>query len=201
MKQLIRTSSFGKAAVPLRLEDDVLYYGAHTIPLRLVTGLRYGIEPIQLEMFYVGRKYLLSLRTKDATLDIRLRSFLGLSKQYFLQLYTELIDSIWSATFVRLVNETIDHLLEGGAVTIGRCVISRQGIDCKGYWITWPDLSYEKKYNRLTLNHRGNAAVWTNLYYSRDYNASVLAAVLDWLFEQDGLTILSAAESQPFEKR
>ncbi|OON69367.1 hypothetical protein [Hymenobacter sp. CRA2] len=194
MHQIIKTSSFARAGTLLKVENNTLTYGQQSIPLHLVSGIRYGVEPIQLDMFYIGREYTLALRAGNETITIHLRMFFGLSKRYFQELFTRLIDSIWDETFVRLVNETIEQLLTGTEVKIGSCAVSKHGISCKKAFIPWAALAYEKKYNRLTINHQQDSDVWTNLYYVSDYNAQVLAAVLDWVFEQNGLIELQSEQ-------
>lgn len=89
----------------------------------------------------------------------------------------------WNATIVRLLNEMVADIDNGQTVTVGKCAVRADGILLKNFFITWEDLSYQRNYNRLTINSNSRADIWTNLVYTETDNVHVLMQFLDRKFD------------------
>lgn len=61
MKQVIKVSSFGDVDKTVEIENNILTFNNQSILLSEVREIKYGIEPLRLDMFYVGRKYFIDL--------------------------------------------------------------------------------------------------------------------------------------------
>jgi hypothetical protein len=186
MVQEIKTSSFGRVNKRLKISDGKLVFISHQIDLQSVTHFKYGVEPIQVDMFYVGRKLVIELKS-DEHVKIVFKSYFGFSWKDFSILYGNILSEVWQDTAIRIFDESIESLRRGETVTVGKCALSREGISFDNFKINLRDLSYQKNYNKLTLNSKSNAKIFTNLYYLEDYNVDVLMAVLDWIYKSDGL--------------
>jgi hypothetical protein len=194
MVQEIKTSSFGRVNKWLKISDGKLVFISKQIDLQSVTHFKYGVEPIQFDMFNVGRKLTIELRS-DECVKIVFKSYFGFSWKYFSLLYGNILSEIWQDTAARIFDESIDSLRRGEMITVGKCSLGRDGIFFANFRINLRDLSYQKNYNKLTLNSKSNAKIFTNLYYLEDYNVDVLMAVLDWIYKKDGLQELEKGVS------
>ena len=166
----------------LAVVDGNLVYGNRRVELASITHIRFGWLPIRLEMFRLGDRYLLKLRTAETKVNINIRSLFGFESKKRYEQFNHLLNVIWEDTVRRLFYEMKEKVLRGEIVTTGKCEISERGILLKGFLITWDDLLYQKNYNRLTLNSKSDRTVWTNLYYTETDNVQVLIEFLDWKF-------------------
>jgi len=204
MDELVKTNSFAKRNTLLAIRENELVFNHFSIDLESVTGFKYGIDAIRLDMYSIGRKYLIGFKTRHGEVKIVFKCYMGLGSKYFNTTYRSVLEEIWQKTVVRLVKEAIDMIRKGQSVNVGKCQVSERGISCNGELIRWVDLSYQKNYNRLTINSKSNPKVCTNLYYLENFNVDVLIGILHWVFDQDGikeLTYKNSAGSKSLEGR
>jgi hypothetical protein len=177
------------ATQPIFTDGDItvtgnnLIYHNQKIALTEVTAIRYGWLPIRLDMFRIGGRYVLELKTVDQKIRMSFHSYFGLFKKRQSEKFNTLLDVIWDATIVRLLNEMVADIDNGQTVTIGKCSVCADGIHLKSLLITWDDLSYQRNYNKLTINSKSKADIWTNLYYTETDNVHVLMHFLEWKLE------------------
>lgn len=162
--------------------DGYLISNDKRISLESVTGMKYGWMPIRLDMYTIGSRYILEVKSPDQIVQVSFRSWFRIQKEKQYARFSALMDAIWEPTVVRLLNETVDRINEGATVNIGKCHINADGIMLKTFAIRWDDLSYQNNYNKLTINSKSNASVWTNLYYSETDNVHILRYFLDYKF-------------------
>ena len=165
--------------------NDVVYRN-QKIFLTYVTAIRYGWLPIRLDMFTIGGQYVLELKTADQNIRMKFTYYFGLFKKLQSEKFHAILDLIWDATMVRLLNQMVADIDSGQTVTIGKCTVSPHGILLKDFLIAWEDLSYQKNYNKLTINSKSRADIWTNLYYTETDNVHLLMHFLEWKFENTG---------------
>jgi hypothetical protein len=195
LNERIKYSSFSSPDKELVIQGNELLFDFKKIKLDDVTEFKYGIEPIQVDMFSVGRKYIIDLKSKDEKVVIVFKSYFGLSKAYFDSLFNRTLIELWNGTAVRISDESINKIINGDSIVIGKCIVSLQGITYNNFLICWNDLIYQKRYNSLTISSRSNANAWTNLYYTQVYNVDVVMTVIDWIFKYDGLKEIEKASS------
>lgn len=162
--------------------DGDLVSGNRRIQLHSVTHIRFGWLPIRLEMFRIGDKYSLKVKSSEQKLSITMLSLFGFENDKRYDQFNHLLNAIWDETVGRLSTEMQNIVQKGETVTVDKCLISERGILLKNFLIEWDDLGYQKNYNRLTLNSKSNRNVWTNLYYTETDNVQVLIEFLDWKF-------------------
>jgi hypothetical protein len=195
LKQLIKLTSFSNSDKLLKIEDNALQFDSAKIQLQSVKEFKYGIEPIQVDMFFVGRKFIIDLKSNEENIKIIFKSYFGFSKNYFNNLFNNILNKIWQETAVRISDDSIEKVLKGETIVVGKCQVFRLGIKINNFLISWHDLTYKLNYNRLTINCKSNSTVWTNLYYIKDYNVDVLMAILDWLYKHQGLEEIEKSAS------
>jgi hypothetical protein len=164
----------------ISFRNDLITAFGKTIPALEVTEMKFGYAPIRLDMYTIGTRYTIALKTASDSLVVNFRSYFGISRNSQYAKYGTLLNAIWDSTLVRLLQETHETVTSGQPVDFGNCMLKDDGIELKGFLITWEDLLYQKNYNRLTLNSKSNDKVWTNLYHLETYNTQVLMYYLDW---------------------
>ena len=160
-----------------------LIYRQQKISLPDVIAIKYGWLPIRLDMYTIGGRYKIELKTANQTVKLNFRSYFGFFKKRQEDNFYAILDVIWDMTVVRLLNKMVDDIDAGKSVCVGECVIDRDGILYNGFLIRWDDLLYQKNYNKLTLNSKSDPSVWTNLYYAETDNVHILMFYLEWKFE------------------
>ncbi|MFD2246245.1 hypothetical protein [Pontibacter ruber] len=197
--EVIRTNSFGDEHVPIRIGKGTIVFNGKEIRLEEVTGIKTGLQLIQLYIFPIGRKYLIALKTPTDQLDIVFRSYFRIDNDYFDGLFDEILDEIWDPITDRLLEESIKLITDGGVVVVGNCRVDREGVAVitdaalskKFDLIPWSDLDYDMKHDRLVISSKSDHQVWTNLYFLDTWNVDILTAILDWVFEENGLAELN----------
>jgi hypothetical protein len=195
LDELIYTSSFDREKERLKISQDIISFEKKEFELRKTVELKYGVAPIQVDMFTIGRKYIIELKNPEKRFAITFRSYFGISNNYFSDLYTKIINGIWNMTGLRIVHEAIQKLKSGETFKVGDYSISQNGILIKNVLVSWDNLSYQKNYDRLTLNHKTNHKVWTNVYYLETYNFDVIIGILDWIYKHEGLQELEGCSN------
>ena len=198
INQKIKLSSFGRTEQILLLDDKSISFAGNALELREITHFKFGVNVLHIGMFVVGRKYQILIKTPSARLKLAFRSYFKISNSYFNHLFHQIVNGVWLRIGDRLLAEMIEAIKAGKELKFGTCTVSKTGITLnknaknpqKKYFISWDDLSYEKKYNRLVLNSKKDVRRWANLYYQDNYNVDVLIEFLDWIYKEDGLATL-----------
>lgn len=161
--------------------NELKYYDQR-LDLSAVTGIKYGWIPIRFDMFTIGGHYLIELKTTDRKLKMSFRYYFGLFAKRQSENFQCILDAVWDMTVVRLLESMIDDIDNHRTVAVGNCRVNGDGILLKDFLINWEDLSYQKNYNKLTINSKSNSEIWTNLYYTETDNVHVLMHFLEWKF-------------------
>jgi hypothetical protein len=190
VNQHIKTTSFGKERVPVVISGNAIRFGDQFIALDNVDEMKYGVAPVEVDMFVVGRRFVLELKSKDRRVEMVLTSWFGVSRGYFLKVYSQILELIWDKTMIRIASNAIDSLIKGESVHFDKCTIDRRGVTVKTALIPWHDLTYQRLFNKLVINSRSRNDLWINLYYLESYNTEVAVSILEWVYQQDGLLVL-----------
>ncbi|HEU5147958.1 MAG TPA: hypothetical protein VFT90_14630 [Chryseosolibacter sp.] len=169
----------------LTVDGDDLIHKEKKIRLSDVIAIKFGWKPIRLDMYRIGGRYVVELKTLDKKIKLDFPYYFGIFKKRQEDNFEKLTDAIWDITVVRLLNTMIEDINGGKSVRIDKCTVNVEGILYNDFLIRWEDLSYQKNYNRLTINSKSNTKVWTNLYYTEVDNVHVLMQYLEWKFEGD----------------
>jgi hypothetical protein len=200
MNEAVRVSSFGGKEKILSIDEETIRFQEKKIPRQEITGIKYWVSAIEFYRFPVGRQYHIGLKTPSDQLNITLKSYFGIGNGYFHRLCNRIIEEIWDPVTDRIWDKAIAVLRAGEAWQVDNCQVSKDGIlitrnqviTKKQILISWPDLHYEKKYDRLVLNSKKDPRVWANLYFHDSWNVDLLMALLDWLTREGGLAELQS---------
>jgi hypothetical protein len=186
INQKIKLNSFGKKDQAFLLNDTLISLGDTQIKLAEITHFKFGVAVLQMGMFVVGRKYQMHIKTPTTRFNL-----------YFDLLFHKIVNGVWLRIGDRLLAEMIQAVKAGTTLKLSHCKISKTGITLhrnagraqKEFFITWDDLHYEKKYNRLVLNSKAQPRRWVNLYYLDNWNVDILMDFLDWVYKENGLEL------------
>jgi len=194
----IKLNSLGSKQHPIYLDKEKIAFAETEIQLGQISDLKFGLTLMQFYRFSLGTQYALSFKSPDKEINLVFRNYLDLSNYYFDTLYYQILDTVWDQVADRLLNEKKQQLQSESGLIINHCVFQKQGItiyrrnlfSAQKDIITWEDLIYQKKYDRLSIYSKRNSQVWTNLFYTDTWNVEFLMLILDWLYEQNGLAEL-----------
>lgn len=195
--QNIKLNSFTRKEKALLLNDEYISLAAKKIRLNDITHFKFGISGLQAGMFVVGRKYEVHIKTTTDRFNLVFRSYFRLNIKYFNQLFHLVINGVWLRTGDRLLSEMIAAVKANQDLKFGHCTVQKTGITFyknsknpkKEFFISWQDLSYDKKYDRLVLNSKKDSRRWLNIYYLHTWNAEVLIEFLDWVYKENELIV------------
>ena len=198
MKELVKVSSFGKKDKILSIDQEIIRFQDQAIRIMEITEIKYAISVIQFYRFSLGNRYQIGFKTPSQQVNIILKSYFGLQNDYFADLCNRIIAEIWEPVTDSILQANMDLLLAGGTMQVGNCQVSKEGIFItqshaitrQQQFISWEDLYYEEKYDRLVLNSKSDYHIWTNLYFQDTWNIDILIAILDWVTKENGLAEL-----------
>jgi len=194
----IKVNSLGKKQHPIYLDDVKFSFANTEIYLSQISDLKFGLSLMQFYRFSLGSKYVISVKDSDHEINLVFINYFGLDTDYFDTLYDQITDAIWDQIADRLVAEKVQQLKSGNNFKVGNCLFNKEGITINRHnlfsnnkeFIPWEDLTYKKNYNRLTLYSKSNSQIWTNLFYTENWNVYLAMYMLDWIYDQNGLTAL-----------
>jgi len=155
---------------------------------------------MQFQAYPIGRKYYLSFKSLDKQIDLVFTSYFGISRNYFQNLYDQILETVWDKTAERLFAEKMQLMQSQTGWNVGNCVFKKDGVLIRQQnsvfkdqkFIPWHELAYKQNYNRLSLHSKTNSQIWTNLYYTENWNVDLLMNILDYLYEENGLATLQS---------
>jgi len=203
LPEYIKLNSFGSKQHRIYIDEEKFSFVDTEIYLPHISDLKFGLTMMQFYRFTLGRRYVLSIKFADKELNLVFKSFLGLENEYFDTIYHQILDAVWDRIADRLMAEKIQQLKSEKGLRVGNCVFHISGVtiyrqnffSAKEEFISWEDLTYKINYNRLSIYSNRNSQIWTNLFYTENWNVDLLMHILDWLYEQNGLTELKNHKS------
>ena len=194
----IKVNSLGRKHHLIYLDDVKFSFANTEIYLSQISDLKFGLSLMQFYRFSLGSKYVISVKDSNNEINLVFINYFGLNTDYFDTLYDQITDAIWDQIADRLVAEKVQQLKSGKGFKVGNCLFKNEGITINRHnlfsqieeFIPWKDLTYKKNYNRLTLYSKSNSQIWTNLFYTGNWNVDVAIHILDWIYDQNGLAEL-----------
>ena len=102
------------------------------IPYHQIEGFRYGIKWIRGFYFHVAIDFRFYFLLKDKTsIALTYRTYYGLRKKQYHQLFGEILDAVWNRIFVRRVKELLELLNSNNEITINDVRISKEGVNIR----------------------------------------------------------------------
>ncbi|WP_312076715.1 hypothetical protein [Chryseobacterium sp.] len=150
-----------------------------------IIGLRYGIEFIKGYKFYIGRKYLIFVKTQDKKeLKIDFKLFYSIKLQEKHNLYCDVVDSLWENIFSEFTNNLIQKIISGENVEVAGILVSDDKIRFNKTEIYLSDLAIKKYHHYFILHSKQNQTINKMLYYLKDDNAVILLEIITDLIKK-----------------
>ncbi|WP_333821039.1 hypothetical protein [Ohtaekwangia sp.] len=113
--------------------NDLKSAGLTRINKPNIKDIKLLIEPIQWDLFYVGRKYTISVKDNDnKVLTICMKNFFGLRKHYH-QIFQEAVELIWKYYLTDIVDQYLARFYENlETLHVGKFILDQQGIRIAG---------------------------------------------------------------------
>lgn len=144
------------------------------------TQIRYGIAPIELDMFTIGRNFKIQLRNEnDDRLNISLKSYFGIRKARKHQLYEQIADEIWDQFFATPLAELIYNWENGQKIIIGNFEIDNSSVTCtRGITRRFDEMQLLPRFDHLLINSSEQHDKYMKLNYLEDWNWPLVNEIL-----------------------
>jgi hypothetical protein len=91
-------------------------------------GIRFGVLPIEMYYYTIGYNYKIEILTeKEEIISISTKVYFGIGSNKRINMYNDIIDSLWTLHFEDLLNEIDDKHLNGSEISIGDITLKQEG--------------------------------------------------------------------------
>jgi hypothetical protein len=159
--------------------ENKLFEGAIEHP----TELRYGTQPIELDMFTIGTSHRIELRNANKEkLTISVKSYFGIRRREKFSLYQQIADMIWDNFFEKPFEKIVTDWESGQTISIGRFIIDQNGLTKKGgsdgITMSFDEIQMFHRYDHLLINSKIKVDKFMKLMYLEDWNWPIIHEIL-----------------------
>ncbi len=178
--------SFKVGRRTLMIEKDQIFWDTKIDRNKVHTPIeiRYGVAPIQIDMFTLGSNYKIELRNQDKSkITIPFRVYFGLKRQEKVTGFDVVLKHIWEEFFEKRFDDLID-LWEGGeSLKIGKFLIDQSSITKESFGtvitLDFDDIIVEERIDSLVLNSKSDSTKYMTAQYLEDWNWPLLYNILE----------------------
>lgn len=172
----------------IRFEDkDLKNDGFTSFKANEIKEFRYGVVLYQYDIVF-GREFQLYIRNFDnEVLKINFKSYFGIKKHEYHELYAEIINTLWNLYFKQKVLDFIRDFEEGKTFYIGDVNVNSEGVIIsiskllkqEKKLILWNDVGIRKYTTYISIYSLENPSDFNRGYsYKEDWNTFVLWEVM-----------------------
>lgn len=174
----------------LIITPERISYSGFSIPLEEITDVRWGILVYYTNGIKTGTAYEIWIESSDSRIHIECSQRFEFD-QASRQRYELILEKLWKAVCVRLLDETLRKLSQGEKLTYGEITVDKNGILLKKKKYLWSE-TYYAKWEDLTISNGPGVFVITatkerkaqaNLSYRETNNVHILEAVMRYLWK------------------
>lgn len=158
------------------------------IPYHQIEGFRYGIKWVRGFYFHVAIDFRFYFLLKDkSTIALTYRTYYGLRKKQYHQLFGEMLDAIWNRIFVRKIKELLGLLNDNKEININDVTINKDGVTIRTSgiimsertFIPWNELDTSDYMTYFVIfSKKDKAKINCSYRYADDWNVALLNAVV-----------------------
>ncbi|GAA5037369.1 hypothetical protein GCM10011506_33600 [Marivirga lumbricoides] len=170
----------------LHIEPNKIYWDNKLLNSQLEnpTQIRYGLAPIQIDMFTIGTNFKIQLRNENKDrLNISLKSYFGIGKTKKHQHYNHIADVIWDAYFSILFTELTQKWEKGETIDIDKFRFDLYGITksigTNKITITFDEMKLLPRFDHLLINSKLNTEKFIKLHYLDHWNWPLINEILN----------------------
>ncbi len=148
------------------------------------TELRFGLAPIEVDMFTIGTNHKIELRNyEDQQLTVSIKSYFGLGRSRRFGLYEQVIDAIWDRFFADYFGEIVQSWEDGETLFVGNFVINSTGLTKKAGLkttrIDFEDMRLLPRHGHLLINSKKEEGKYMRLNHLEDWNWPVVNEIVE----------------------
>lgn len=150
------------------------------IPAEKIGALRYGVNWIKGYRFIVGRHYFIEIKDiEDKIFKIKLKSYYGLKREAYFELWNEIMNRLWQNYFLGMLNSYIALYEAKQPFELTGVRFLFEGISWdKNKVILWKDIGLSNYATYFMIHHKENPKEHTSRDFAKDWNALVLQRLL-----------------------
>ncbi|MCU7616570.1 hypothetical protein NZ698_05125 [Chryseobacterium sp. PBS4-4] len=144
-----------------------------------ITGIRYGIQFINGYSFYIGREYLIYIKTiSNHEIKINFKLFYGRKLQEKHQLFYDIIDELWNNYLDDLSQSYLNKIISGENFELCGVQFLTDKIKFNNKELLFKNLEIKKYKHHYLIYSNQNEYQNKMLYYLKDENAVILSNLL-----------------------
>jgi hypothetical protein len=148
------------------------------------TEIRYGIAPIELDMFNIGTNFKIQLQNeKNDRLNISLKSYFGIDRSKKHQLYEQIADAIWDNFFAVPFAELVEKWENGKTIEVANFLIDLNGITKKlgphNITMNFDEMKLFPRFDHLLINSKVKTHKFMKLHYLDHWNWPLVNEIIN----------------------
>ena len=154
------------------------------------TQIRYGMTPIQLDMFTIGTNYKIQLRNeKNDRFNISLKSYFGIGRAKKYRLYEQIADSIWDTFFATQFAELVEKWENGETIEVAKFLLDSNGITKKlgpnKITMSFDEMKLFPRFDHLLINSKLKNDKFMKLHYLDHWNWPLINEIVNRAIKTD----------------
>lgn len=170
----------------LQIEPTKIYWDNKLINnlVENPTQIRFGIAPIELDMFTIGTNFIIQVRNeKKHQLNISLKSYFGIGSNRRHQLFEQITDAIWDTYFESPFAELIEKWESGETLEVSKFLIDQKGLSKKvgprNVTIAFDEMTLFPRFDHLLINSSTQSDKFMKIHYLDHWNWPLVSQIID----------------------
>ena len=162
-----------------------------------IKDYKFGIKWLKGLQFTIGREYQIIIRTYSNNITpIKFKTFYGYKKQYFSELYENILSSIWKKYFCKIADSYIERFYNYENFSLCNVLFEKEGVTIKvdktlksvDTFIQWEDIRTMDYYTYFVIYSNQNPNdISGAFYYQEDWNITVLYSVIRTILKKKNI--------------
>ena len=153
------------------------------IPIKELTGFRYGVEWIHGLKFVIGRSYVFWFKSANTTIRVSITSLYRMNFNDQWEKYQSVYKKVWNSIAGRMVEYNLDKINKGEAVILNEVEIKRTGISYvrsgKSVFLFLTEISLKIYQTYFVIHDKKDSSLsYISFSYKEDWNSLVLQETL-----------------------
>lgn len=151
-----------------------------------VTGIRFGIRPINGYKFTIGSKYCIDIKGQnEKAIEIKFTSLYGVRKKLLQEKYYQILETLFNTHQSDIVANYLESFNNGVEVNLSGTIFSKSGITIKGTIIAWQDVRLADYVSYYVLSSIEQPILYKSYNYLDDWNAATIYSLTKHILLED----------------
>lgn len=151
-----------------------------------ITGIRFGIKPINGYMFTIGSKYCIDIKGQnEKAIEIKFTSLYGVRNKLLKEKYYQILETLFNTHQNDIVTNYLESYNNGVEVSLSGTIFSKSGISIKGTIIAWEDVRLGDYVSYYVISSIEQPTLYKSYNYLDDWNAAAIYSLTKHVLLKD----------------